>query len=187
MNKKSFMILFFMVGILYLYSSAQQGKGKDSEIEKHLKLADIFIKEGYYDLAELELQKCLEFDSKNEKVIVKMGYVYFQKGEVDKALNWYEKSLDKISNPRDVLINIARIYMKKGELTKALEVVDKALKIAPESVVVYFTKAEILLKMGKKSEVKKLINLAEKYVHNDWEQGLLERLKKEIDSSMQKK
>ena len=45
MNKKSFMILFFMVGILYLYSSAQQGKGKDSEIEKHLKLADIFIKE----------------------------------------------------------------------------------------------------------------------------------------------
>ncbi len=180
MNKKSFMIIFFMVGILYLYSSAQQ---EDSEIEKHLKLADIFIKEEYYDLAELELKKCLELDPRDERAIVEMGYVYFQKGEVDKALNWYEKSLDKISNPRDVLINISRIYMKKGKLTKALEVVDKALRIAPESVVVYFTKAEILLKMGKKSEVKKLIKLAEKYVRNDWEQGLLERLKKETNSS----
>jgi tetratricopeptide repeat protein 21B len=98
-----------------------------------LLLADFFISNNKYDLAEAELQKCLKYNKSMVKAEEYMGMIKEKERIYIDAANHYEKAWT-MSNKRNagVGFRLAFNYIKASRFVDAIDIGKDILKVYPD-------------------------------------------------------
>ena len=147
----------------------------------------LYLGFAYKDIGENEiaieyLEKGLEINPKNSKVVTKLGSLYDILGKQEEAYKLYYESLKLMPENSILYNNVGVYYHKKGNHLKALEYFDVALRFNSALVVAYSNKARSLAYIGNYEEANRFAKIAKLRDYEDYNQLMTEIQDIKIDN-----
>lgn len=100
-------------------------EAKPESVNLGLKLAELYIKEEFYDKAE-SLYVSLEEKGNNKIAVVNgLAALYLIKTDTASAINLYKTAIVLDSSSSDALTNLSQIYIAQGDFTSAISYYEK--------------------------------------------------------------
>ena len=101
------------------------------EFDIHRFLAQLYLKNKEYALAEEECAKIRRFSSRKEEAFNLFGNIHLKQGEFERAIEEYQKALKYLPDLPEIHFNLGLAYLKKGMLGKAISEFQKTIKLNP--------------------------------------------------------
>ncbi len=105
------------------------------DLDSHLSLAHLLLKERYFEEAASEYEAAVSIDSTRADIFEILGGLYVRREKTDLAIQSYEKALITDNQNLDVLRGLLELYIKQDLRGKAGSLCERILKISPGDAV----------------------------------------------------
>ena len=153
-------IKLILAAALALFFAKNSFAQDEADID-YVSLAQILVKDGYYQRAERTLKKIKEPETDQKALISSLwGMIYLQKKQYEKSLESFGQSLRQGIETKEVHLYRAEAYLqlkKYNEAAVSIEKIDQQDKV---KLPYYLIKAEILWQQSEKKQAWALLNTA---------------------------
>jgi tetratricopeptide (TPR) repeat protein len=128
----------YQLGLAYLdrgeYRRAEEMFGREIEINSqsvpaYLGWARAVVEQGRADQAIVRLEKALELEPDNHRILIFFGKTRIKLGQIPKGVNDLKQALEMVSDDPDQIIEIANIFFETGEIEEARKLYHRILKL----------------------------------------------------------
>ncbi|KJR40096.1 serine/threonine protein kinase [Candidatus Magnetoovum chiemensis] len=125
----------------------------DELIEKHYKLAALYLEKKSYDKTIKEYEKVLEINPNHQKALFNLGYVYMTTNDYNHSSKTYHRLISlKPAFLDEVYVNLAIVNFKQKQYNESLDNLKKALSHNPQNPKAKKYYEDISKKAGEKSQ-----------------------------------
>lgn len=104
----------------------------------HLRLAELYLREGSLDSALMESKKALEADPENASILLLQAGILESLERSDQSEPLYLKLIDKNPRMSNAYVFLANLYLRQDRLEEATLILKKLIKQAPKDAVGYY-------------------------------------------------
>jgi len=104
---------------------------------QYMEMADVFVKQGKFDLAEDCYKKSIELKQNSYESHVNLGNIYCSQGKYKEALECYISSLKLKPYNYEIYNTIGNIYTTMGDYQKAIEAYKQVIELEPDFATAY--------------------------------------------------
>lgn len=124
-------------------TKAKEYNPNDSKIRNNLGMALYF--KGRFDLAEKEILKAIDLDSKNSDAKVNLGSLYFYQKKYAEAKKKFLEVYEDLTYTKQFrnLLNLAQIYLKEGDRKEAIKFINLSIKEKEDYCAAHFKLGEM--------------------------------------------
>lgn len=122
------------------------------QLERESLNAEISIKAGAWDAAEMQARSVLKQDPKNGQALFCLGVALAAKGSYDEAREYLQASVVVEPQHYDAWYNLGNASIEQGRYGEAVEQLRQALKISPDNHPAFYRLGVALEKEGKRDK-----------------------------------
>ncbi|MEQ8188213.1 MAG: tetratricopeptide repeat protein [Candidatus Eremiobacterota bacterium] len=104
---------------------------------QYMEMADIFVKQGKFELAEECYKESLELKQNSYEIYVNLGNIYCSQRKYKEALEAYFSSLKLKPYNHEIYNAIGNIYSTLGDYQKAIEAYKQVIELEPDFATAY--------------------------------------------------
>jgi tetratricopeptide (TPR) repeat protein len=135
-------------------------RANPSPLDGHLRHAQVYLEEGEYNRALVELEEAMSLQPENPRVYQNLGDLYVRRGMLADAEKAFQKAI--LLEPRFTRAydSLADVYLRRGDLERVIVAMRQATAISPKNANRQMNLGKILLESDAVEDAKKAFEQA---------------------------
>ena len=142
------LIVLFIVTVSGVYFKENFERLDPEYYTKHFRMGGYYLKEGVFDLAELEFEKAVKARAESVDVLYGLAIAYLRQGKLEDASQSFEKALEIAPGHPDIRYFLGNTYQRMGKPELALREYRRLIEKGSDSYEVFNNMGIIYMKLG---------------------------------------